>query len=114
MQESKGLYNDSKMQDQHEGPILPAEPNPDIELDPWQREVIGMYRAIGLVQKKADSEMHGFDGDDVLAIHRYVLNDPFNPHFSGRLRKVIVKIGSTVRGEYREAKFIPVHPKIGR
>ncbi|MDP2632273.1 MAG: Fic family protein [Candidatus Curtissbacteria bacterium] len=111
MQESKGLYSDSKMQDQHEGAIPPAEFNPDIELEPWQREAVGLLRAIRLVQKKADSEMHGFDGGDVLAIHGYVLNDPFNPHFSGRLRKVIVKIGSTVRGEYREAKFIPVHPK---
>lgn len=93
------------------GPVLPAEANPDIELEPWEREVAGMHRAIQLVQQKADNPVDGgFNGDDILAIHRFVLNDPFNPHFSGKLRRVIVTIGSTVRGEYREATFIPVHP----
>ena len=111
MQESEdSLPPKSKMSGEGELPGPPVE-NPDIELEPWQREVVGMHRAILLVHKKASIESIGFNGDDVLAIHRYVLNDPFNPHFSGKLREVVVKIGSTVRGEYREANFIPVHPK---
>lgn len=89
---------------------IPTEPNPDIELDPWEREVAGMSRAIRLVHEKSQEGTNGFNGEDVLAIHRYVLNDPFNPHFSGRLRKALVKMGFMVRGEYREANFVPVSP----
>lgn len=99
------------MSEENEALGIHAEPNPDLDLEPWEREVIGMQRAIILVQQKADDEsLSGFNGDDVLAIHKYVLNDPLNPHFSGRLRKVLVKMGGFVRGEYREAAFIPIHP----
>ena len=108
----ESLQNSHKMSGEEEtSPVLPAEANPDIELEPWEREVAGMHRAIQLVQQKADNSTDGgFNGDDILAIHRFVLNDPFNPHFSGKLRRVVVKIGSIVRGEYREANFVPVHP----
>lgn len=84
----------------------------ELDLEPWEREVDGMYRAIQLVDQKARGEIrHGFDGSDVLAIHKAVLNDPLNPHFSGVLRKAKVKMGFTVRGIYREADFIPLDPQ---
>lgn len=83
----------------------------DIDLDPWEREVEGMFRAINLVDQKATGIDHGFDGNDVLAIHKAVLNDPFNPHLSGTLRKALVRMSVRVRGEVREASFTPVDPK---
>lgn len=83
--------------------------NPDIELTPAQREVKGMLEAIDLVHQKAtDSTKPGFDGTDLLAINKLVMNDPFNPHLYGALRKATVKIGSTIQGKYREASFTPV------
>lgn len=99
------------MSENQENPISLNELPPDLDLEPWQREVVGMWRAINLVHSKATSGPYGFSDSDVLAIHKFVLNDPFNPHFSGTLRKVLVKIGSSVRGQYREADFIPVRPE---
>lgn len=83
----------------------------DIELEPWEREVVGMYRGIRIVDRKAAGEAFGgFNGEDILAIHRAVLNDPFNRHLSGELRRAIVGISVVVRGELRKASFRPVHP----
>lgn len=82
-----------------------------LELEPWEREVVGMHRAVDLVDQKARGEnKHGFDGEDLLAIHKAVLNDPFNPHLSGVLRRVRVKLRLKVKGEFREANFLPIHP----
>lgn len=92
-------------------PIRLAERIPEYELEPWKREVRGMYFAIELVHEKAqDPQKPGFDAKDLCAINKTVMNDPFNPHLYGVLRKVLVKIGALVRGEFREATFIPVHP----
>lgn len=88
----------------------PVELSPDTELLPWQREVKGMYDAIGHVHEKAKEPNAGFNGQDVLVINKKVMNDPFNPHLYGVLRRATVSVGSTIKGEYRKAAFVPPHP----
>lgn len=91
--------------------ISPSERKLTQELEPWEREVEGMYRAIQQVHQKAsDSTRPGFNKEDILAVNKAVMNDPFNPHLFGRLRRAIVKMSAIVRGEHREAVVIPVHP----
>lgn len=108
----RGFLNKYHAMELTEGKLPEETQVSDIDLDPWEREVEGMYRAINLVDQKATGNIdHGFDGNDVLALHKAVLNDPFNPHFSGALRKALVRISVRVRGEVREASFTPVDPK---
>lgn len=98
------------MIDKHQELFKRAEES-DLNLEPWEREVVGMFRAIEIVDRKARGDLtHGFTKDDVLAIHRAVLNDPFNPQFSGVLRRVPVKLGFIIKGEFKDQNFVPVGP----
>lgn len=91
--------------------LFPRAEKSDLNLEPWEREVVGMLRAIEIVDKKARGDLiHGFTKDDVLAIHKAVLNDPFNPQFSGALREAAVKLGTIIQGKYHEASFNSPHP----
>lgn len=108
----RGSANMAETQETHHLSIPPTERISGHELESWQREVQGMYYAIQLVQEKAcDPTKPGFTGQDVCAINKKVMNDPLNPHLYGVLRRALVKMGAIVRGEFREATFIPVHPK---
>lgn len=92
--------------------LLDAIISPDTKLTLMDREVAGMLIGFGYVERKAmDPIKPGFDGSDVLSINKTVMNDPLNPHLYGVLRKTIVSVASTIRGEHRVAAFIPVHPK---
>lgn len=99
------------MPENQENPIIPYNLNLELEkLEPWQREVVGMYQAIRLVYAKATGSVgEGLDGEDVLGIHKFVLNDPLNPHFSD-LRKARVVMKAIINGEERVCSVIPVEP----
>ena len=83
----------------------------DTGLEPWRREVDGMYRAIGFIHRKARREDVGFGSDDILALHRTVINDPLNPHRSGSLREVpISSIEYIIEGRRVETASLPPDP----
>lgn len=77
--------------------------DPKGEMPKFQREIAGMFIAIGFVEKKAnDPSKPGLVAEDIFAINKTVMNDPLNPHFYGVLRGVpILEVVSTVRGEKR-------------
>ena len=82
----------------------------EIEKEPWEREVEGIYRTIQFVQQKARKGENGLDRDDILAVHKMVMNDPFNPERTGVLRGAKVRVGCTINGIRREAAFTPADP----
>src|SRR3989338_117813 len=104
------LINYAGMSESQKTPANTSEQS-DIYLEPWKREVEGIYEAMMLVDRKAtDPNNPGFDGQDVLAINKLVMNDPFNPHLFGTLRRAIVTMSVRVRGELRKPDFTSVHP----
>lgn len=83
----------------------------DTGLEPWQMEVDGMYRAIGFIHQKVRREDVGFESNDILALHRMVINDPLNPHRSGTLREVPVSsIEYIIEGKRVETASLPPDP----
>src|SRR3989344_192876 len=68
-------------------------------------EVDGFHQGIHFVTNLAKSR-GGFDRDALLKLNEIVRNDFLNPHLAG-LRSVLVRVGSTIKGEYCQASFEP-------
>ena len=78
------------------------------DLEPWQREVDGLFHAIQFIQKKARGvEDGGFGRDDIFFLHKLVINDPFNLHNAGVLRDVPVEVRIKFNGELKKSAFEP-------
>lgn len=83
----------------------------EIEKEPWERAVEGIYQAIQFIQQKARGVTEGgLSRWDILDLHKRVMNDPFNPEKTGVLRQVPVKVGCKIRGEYHESAFKAPEP----
>lgn len=74
----------------------------------WEREVDGVHRAMHFVHQKARGVSDGgLSREDILKIHKFVMNDPFNPEKTGVLRRVPVVVRGRINGEVKEAAFEP-------
>ncbi|MBI4037572.1 Fic family protein [Candidatus Curtissbacteria bacterium] len=79
------------------------------EKDPWEREIDGMHQAMHFIQQKARGALDGGLGrEDLLKVHKIVMNDPFNPEKTGVLRNVPVVVRGRINGEVKLAAFEPV------
>jgi len=87
----------------------PLQTNPENKSkEPWEREVNGMHIAMHFIHKKArGEESGGLDRDDLFLIHKFVMNDPFNPEKTGVLRKLPVIVRGIIKGEVKVAAFEP-------
>ncbi len=79
-----------------------------ISKDPWEREVDGIYNAMLFIHQKARLISNGgLDRQDILNIHKIVMDDPLNPEKTGVLRTSEVIVRGKINGEVREAAFTP-------
>lgn len=86
----------------------PQSPSEAIRLEPWQREVDGIFRAMQFIHQKARGvENGGLGREDILNIHKIVMNDPFNPEKTGVLRQLPVIVRGKIGGEVKKAAFEP-------
>lgn len=78
------------------------------EKDPREREIDGMHQAMHFIQQKARGVLDGGLGrEDLLKVHKIVMNDPFNPEKTGVLRNVPVVVRGRINGAVKLAAFEP-------
>jgi len=87
----------------------PPSRTPEIFLkEPWEKEVDGLHQAMHFIQQKARGiDNAGLNREDLLRIHKFVMNDPFNPEKTGVLRTVPVIVRGRLGDQVRKAAFEP-------
>lgn len=89
-------------------PENPLELSETSKMEPWQREVDGIYKAMQYIQQKARGlKSEGLSRDDIFMVHKFVINDPLNPEKWGVLRNRSVIVRSRIKGNLVTGPKIP-------